>query len=538
MSERNTVPAAGAWGPIIGYSRAVRVGQTVHVAGTTAPGADLAEQTRGAFGIALDAISELGAHARRRRPHADVPHRHHPVGRPRAACTESCSARRAPSPRWSRSPGWSTPICSSRSSSRRSCPKAAEPGSAVRSLGDTQAVGNPADDEEVSQPPPSGPQGGGEPWAQPSTAYQATPPSRDPPPDRSRRPAWHRTSPHPRATVRTPRCRSPIASRAPSPMTSTARRAHPGLRRALRIRRSSAGSAAFRRSHPRPLRAQAHGTPRRSACSRSSCSPSPRCSGRSSGRGPRRARSGRWSRRWRSATPARAARGTSRRSSRTSAPSASTPTGEISDHTDLTGPICDGLRRLYTPAGQGRDGLPRHRRRLQPETALRVGGRPVGGRARVDAPARHPRRGAPRNARRSARVCAVRSSPGSRSSEGRMIAWAHYAALNPNTPEEYCVSLENCPASAISNAIRRAPRPSRGLADRPWPSRPGSPSARADARTSAAAGRLAANERTCRPSRRMAHRVRIRDTPPRDPWRSSRTARAAASHRRWRRRRR
>ncbi len=63
MSERKTVPAAGTWGPIIGYSRAVRVGQIVHVAGTTAPGADLAEQTRGAFETALDAIAELGATA-------------------------------------------------------------------------------------------------------------------------------------------------------------------------------------------------------------------------------------------------------------------------------------------------------------------------------------------------------------------------------------------------------------------------------------------------------------------------------------------
>ncbi|MDO9357320.1 MAG: Rid family hydrolase [Solirubrobacteraceae bacterium] len=61
MSERKTVPAAGAWGPIIGYSRAVRAGQSVNVAGTTAPGADLAEQTRAAFGVALDAAAELGA---------------------------------------------------------------------------------------------------------------------------------------------------------------------------------------------------------------------------------------------------------------------------------------------------------------------------------------------------------------------------------------------------------------------------------------------------------------------------------------------
>jgi enamine deaminase RidA (YjgF/YER057c/UK114 family) len=63
MSERTTVPAAGAWGDIIGYSRAVRVGQSVHVSGTTAPGADVAEQARGAFDVALKAIGELGATA-------------------------------------------------------------------------------------------------------------------------------------------------------------------------------------------------------------------------------------------------------------------------------------------------------------------------------------------------------------------------------------------------------------------------------------------------------------------------------------------
>ncbi len=63
MSERTTVPAAGTWGDTIGYSRAVRVGQTIHVAGTTAPGADLAEQTKAAFGVALAAIAELGGSA-------------------------------------------------------------------------------------------------------------------------------------------------------------------------------------------------------------------------------------------------------------------------------------------------------------------------------------------------------------------------------------------------------------------------------------------------------------------------------------------
>lgn len=59
-AERKTVPAAGNWGDIVGYSRAVRVGQTIHVAGTTAPGDDVGTQTAGALEIALGAIAELG----------------------------------------------------------------------------------------------------------------------------------------------------------------------------------------------------------------------------------------------------------------------------------------------------------------------------------------------------------------------------------------------------------------------------------------------------------------------------------------------
>lgn len=63
MSERNSVPAAGNWGDIVGYSRAVRVGQAIHVSGTTSPGADVAEQARGAFETALTALAQLGGSA-------------------------------------------------------------------------------------------------------------------------------------------------------------------------------------------------------------------------------------------------------------------------------------------------------------------------------------------------------------------------------------------------------------------------------------------------------------------------------------------
>ena len=61
---RQNISGASPYEPIIGFSRAVRVGQVVHLAGTGPVGADnedAAGQTRRIFEIAQRALAEAGA---------------------------------------------------------------------------------------------------------------------------------------------------------------------------------------------------------------------------------------------------------------------------------------------------------------------------------------------------------------------------------------------------------------------------------------------------------------------------------------------
>ena len=55
------VPARNEWGERIGYSRAVRSGNLIEVAGTTGPGDSAYEQARAALTVIARALGELGA---------------------------------------------------------------------------------------------------------------------------------------------------------------------------------------------------------------------------------------------------------------------------------------------------------------------------------------------------------------------------------------------------------------------------------------------------------------------------------------------
>ncbi len=58
---RQNISTGSKWEPIIGDSRAVRVGSPIDVSGTTAPGADLYAQTAAALKTIEGALAQAGA---------------------------------------------------------------------------------------------------------------------------------------------------------------------------------------------------------------------------------------------------------------------------------------------------------------------------------------------------------------------------------------------------------------------------------------------------------------------------------------------
>jgi hypothetical protein len=135
--------------------------------------------------------------------------------------------------------------------------------------------------------------------------------------------------------------------------------------------------------------------------------------------------------------------------------------GQISNHTDLTGPICDGMKRLYTPAGRAEmkclvtDGRcsksalqsvvalstvtheSMHLRGILDEAAAECESITEGERAGVLA--------------------------GLTPEEGRMIGYVHMTAMNPNTPPQYHLTGASCPGVAAYEANPPGTEAQRGL---------------------------------------------------------------------------
>jgi enamine deaminase RidA (YjgF/YER057c/UK114 family) len=58
---RQNISTGSKWEPLIGYSRAVRIGSTIHISGTTASGDDAYEQTVGILQTLKDVLTEAGS---------------------------------------------------------------------------------------------------------------------------------------------------------------------------------------------------------------------------------------------------------------------------------------------------------------------------------------------------------------------------------------------------------------------------------------------------------------------------------------------
>ncbi|WP_409342915.1 RidA family protein [Paenibacillus sp. MBLB4367] len=68
MEQRRTVSTGSPWEPLVGYSRAIRIGNRIEVAGTTAMrdgkvigGSDAYEQAKEALTIIQESLAQLGA---------------------------------------------------------------------------------------------------------------------------------------------------------------------------------------------------------------------------------------------------------------------------------------------------------------------------------------------------------------------------------------------------------------------------------------------------------------------------------------------
>ncbi|MEH3054832.1 MAG: hypothetical protein PGN13_12650 [Patulibacter minatonensis] len=116
--------------------------------------------------------------------------------------------------------------------------------------------------------------------------------------------------------------------------------------------------------------------------------------------------------------------------------------GRVADRTDLTGPVCDGLKHLYTPSGKAElscltaeTGCPESARQsvvaisVVAHESMHLRGQLDEGRAECES---------------IGESVGISQALGIPLDQARMISYLHWLSLNPGTPDRYHVNQGNC----------------------------------------------------------------------------------------------